>query len=92
MQDLAKSTKAFCGLVSLTWNKCLNKTTKIQSERIIIHFETDLIQIWLQTGFKQQVLVDVFGEMVGRIVGYGRYQAPSVCEEYKPVSWNPAPV
>ncbi|CWM87856.1 Uncharacterised protein [Neisseria meningitidis] len=50
--------------------KCLNKTTKIQSERIIFHFETDLIQIWLQTGLEQQVLVDVFGEMVVCIVGY----------------------
>ena len=49
--------------------KCLNKTTEIQSECIIFHFETDLIQIWLQTGLEQQTLVDVFSKAFVCIVG-----------------------
>ena len=49
--------------------KCLNKTTKIQSKRIIFHFETDLIQIRLQTGLEQQALVDVFSKAFVCIVG-----------------------
>ena len=49
--------------------KCLNKAAKIQSERIIFHFETNLIQIWLQTGLEQQVLVDVFSKAFVCIVG-----------------------
>ena len=50
--------------------KCLNKAAKIQSKHIIFHFETDLIQIWLQTGLEQQTVVDVFGEIFVCIVGY----------------------